>query len=171
MYNKQSVDLLTAGGALFSPCLRWRYALTRVWDESLPHINFLLLNPSTATAQVNDPTVERCQRRAYQQGYGGLCVTNLFAWRSTDPGALRHVSDPVGSDNDRVIIECALAAQQVVCGWGNHGAIAGRSEIVLGLLARAGVRPYCLAITRAGQPRHPLYVSYDRQPFLFRPLP
>ena len=116
-----SIDLLTEGSAQFSPCRRWRYTLQRTWDANLPSINFLLLNPSTADENRNDPTVERCQRRAERMGYGALFVTNIFAWRSTDPVVLNQVPDPVGPDNDDAIMARASQCALVVCGWGNHG--------------------------------------------------
>ena len=74
-----------SSGAVFSECKRYRYSLWRVWNPDLPVCMFLMLNPSTADETTNDPTVERCQRRAVQMGYGGLHVGNIFAWRSTDP--------------------------------------------------------------------------------------
>lgn len=158
-----SVDLFTAGSARFSPCRRWRYALWRRWGEGAL-ANFLLLNPSTADESDNDPTVERCQRRAAMLGYDGLVVTNLFAWRSTDPSALYTTDAPVGPDNDAAILEAASDAALVVCGWGNHGQLSGRGGAVLAMLRQAGVRPHCLAMTGAGEPQHPLYLPYSLVP-------
>ena len=158
-----SVDLFIAGSARFSPCRRWRYTLWRRWGDGAL-ANFLLLNPSTADESDNDPTVERCQRRATTLGYAGLVVTNIFAWRSTDPSALYTADDPVGPDNDAAILEAARGAALVVCGWGNHGRLNGRGASVLALLRRAGVQPYCLAMTGAGEPQHPLYLSYALNP-------
>jgi hypothetical protein len=93
--------------ATFSPCRKYRYTLTRTWVPDLPLINFVMLNPSTADEVVNDPTVERCERRARMWNCGGLIVTNIFAWRSTDPDELRRVADPVGPDKDDALVESA----------------------------------------------------------------
>ena len=107
-------------GAYFSPCRRWRYALWRFWAPQ-PLLHFIMLNPSTADENANDPTVERCERRAHDWGYGGVIVTNVFAWRSTDPRGLHDTEDPVGPENDAVIPRAALAARDTICAWGVHG--------------------------------------------------
>ena len=86
---------------------------------------FLMLNPSTADAIDNDPTVERCLRRALKMGFGGLMVCNTFAYRSTDPEKLYEVEDPVGPENDQIILARARSAGMVICGWGTHGALHG----------------------------------------------
>lgn len=153
-----------SSGAAFSACGRYRYGLWRRWDRKLPYCLFLMLNPSTADAVENDPTVERCERRARAMGFGGLYVANLFAWRSTDPRALARCDDPVGPDNDAAIAKVAKKAGRVICGWGNDGALYGRDAAVLALLRRAKVEPYALAINKDGSPRHPLYVAYSVEP-------
>lgn len=157
-------------GATFSPCKQYRYKLWRQWDASLPCILFIMLNPSTATERQNDPTVERCQRRAEQMGFGTLGVCNLFAWRSTDPSVLPEVPDPIGPDNDRAILEASSRAGMVVCGWGRDGALAGRGMAVRAMLQDAGVKLHALALTKDGNPGHPLYLSYSLKPFLWKSL-
>jgi hypothetical protein len=123
-----------------------------------------MLNPSTAEEIVNDPTVERCERRARDMGYGGLRVANIFALRSTDPGALYGHKDPVGEDNDRAILESILGAGIVICAWGGHGNLHNRGKAVLDLISKAGVTPHYLVLNKDGTPKHPLYVGYDIQP-------
>lgn len=150
--------------AVYSDCERYRYALTRVWDARAPRVNFVMLNPSTATEVQNDPTVERCERRARALGYGGFRVTNIFAWRETDPRALRRAADPVGPDNDAAIAEGAAWADRVIAGWGAHGEFMDRGRAVEALLRATGRALFHLGLTRAGHPRHPLYVAYARQP-------
>lgn len=132
---------------------------------------WLMLNPSTADESVNDPTVERCQRRTQTMSngrYGGYYVCNIFALRSTDPTALYAAADPVGPGNDAAIIERAREAELVICGWGNHGQLNGRGRQVLSMLRGYGIETRCLRVTGAGEPGHPLYIGYSVQP---RPLP
>ena len=141
-------------GAVFSPCRRWRYLLWRRWDKAGAVANFLMLNPSTADETKLDPTCARARAYAEAWGYGGLIVTNIFGWRSTDPQALRRVRDPVGVGNDAAILRAARQSDLVVCAWGNHGL--DRSKQVRELLA--GIQLHALKITGAGEPGHPLYL-------------
>lgn len=156
-------DLLTQSHATFSPCERYRYTLMRRWGDG-PAIAYVLLNPSTATAETDDATVARCRRRAIQLGYGAMHVANIFALRSTDPGALYRTEDPIGPENDDAIRSLAACCDRIVCGWGNHGALGGRGQAVLELLCDAGVTPHCLRMTGEGQPGHPLYLPYALEP-------
>lgn len=151
-------------GAIFSACETYRYQLWRIWDESHPPAVFVMLNPSTADEAVNDPTVERCERRARMMGYGGLRVANIFALRSTDPDALYQHADPVGPQNDAAILESVNGAGIVICAWGGHGKLNDRGAFVLGLLREAGVIPHYLKLNGDGTPKHPLYVGYADRP-------
>ena len=157
-------------GAVFSPCKIYRYTLWRVWDRTLPLVNFVMLNPSTADEVLNDPTVERCERRARKMGYGGLIVTNAFALRSTDPKGLRRIDDPVGPENDHHISVSAAQAALVVCGWGKHcDAVApGRGNRILQAIHAGGRVPHALKLNGDGSPQHPLYIGYATLP---RPMP
>lgn len=150
-------------GARFSPCEKYRYALWRRWNNR-PYAMFLMLNPSTANEIDNDPTVERCQRRAARMGCGGLWVANIFAYRSTDPAALYSTPDPVGPENDQAILDAARNAGIVICGWGTHGNHLDRGKKVLSLLRDAVVKAHYLQLNADGTPRHPLYVGYDTLP-------
>lgn len=152
-------------GAVFSPCRRWRYALWRIWDSDHPLLHFIMLNPSTADENANDPTVERCERRAREWGYGGLIVTNIFAWRSTDPRALLEVADPIGPENDSVIAKAVALARDTICAWGVHGRTRGVALLGGALL---GSRLYALSFTNDGTPGHPLYVPYSAEPVPYR---
>jgi hypothetical protein len=149
--------------ALYSPDLTCRYALTRRWGEG-PQVLFVMLNPSTATEVANDPTIERCERRARAWGMGALAVANLFAWRCSRPEGLRRAADPVGADNDRVLLDLARRSDLVLCAWGVHGAHLGRDRMVADLLRSQGLALHHLGLTRAGAPRHPLYLPYSAQP-------
>jgi hypothetical protein len=150
--------------AVYSACEAYRYALTRVWAAEAPRLLFVLLNPSTATELRNDPTVERCERRARDMGFGALRVCNIFAWRATDPRALKWAEDPAGPANDAALREGAAWADRVICGWGAHGRHLGRGGAVEAMLRGEGAALWHLGLTQDGAPRHPLYIGYDRQP-------
>jgi hypothetical protein len=149
--------------AVYSDCERYRYLLTRVRGPG-PKALFVMLNPSTATEVQNDPTVERCERRAWALGYGAFRVTNIFAFRATDPRVMRAEPDPVGPGNDAAILGSVAWADAVICAWGNHGLHRDRGTRVEAMLRQAGARLSHLGLTGQGQPRHPLYVGYGQQP-------
>ncbi len=158
--------------AVYSPCERWRYLLTRTWDPAGARALIVMLNPSTATEVQNDPTVERCERRARALGYGAFRVTNIFAFRATDPRVMRGQDDPVGPGNDAAIRESAegwVGDGLILCAWGNHGAHLGRGVAVERQLRGLGMPLHHLGLTRTGEPQHPLYIGYDRQPMLWQP--
>lgn len=153
--------------ATFSADRHFRYSLTRVWDESLPLVAFCMLNPSTADENTNDPTIERCQRRARMMGFGGLIVVNLFAYRATDPYELYWAGDDspvIGPSNNDAIVDAANRARMFVCGWGKHGSLYGRSQFVMNMLLKNGVEPYALKLNKDGSPAHPLYIDYKVKP-------
>ena len=154
-----------ASTAVYSPCERYRYLLTRVWDAEGRKALFVMLNPSTATEVQNDPTVERCERRARALGFGAFRVTNIFAFRATDPRVMRAERDPVGPGNDAAIRDSALGwADRIICAWGAHGAHLGRGAQVEALLRATGKPLFHLGLSKDGHPKHPLYIGYDRQP-------
>lgn len=154
--------------ATFDPARVYRYTLLRVWDESLPRVAFVMLNPSTATETELDPTLRRCLGYAQRWGCGSFEVGNIFALRSTDPRALYSHPEPVGMWNDAELIGIAKRASYgVVAGWGTHGALRGRGAEALALLRRVGeVR--CLRLTVGGHPTHPLYQRGDLTPVLWQ---
>lgn len=153
-----------ASVAIYSDCERYRYSLTRVWDEAGQKALFVMLNPSTATEVQNDPTVERCERRARALGFGAFQVTNIFAWRDTDPKKMRKAADPVGPENDAAILQGCDWADQVICAWGTHGEHLGRGEDVERLVRGTKAGLFHLGLTQAGHPKHPLYIAYTQQP-------
>lgn len=159
--------------ATLSPCSTYRYALTRDWfpKTGKGHVLWVMLNPSTADADIDDPTVGRCQTFARRWEYDGVTVANLFALRSTDPRALRTHPDPVGPANDEVLGSLAAAAGVgfIVAAWGTGGGLHGRSEYVANLLAASGRPVHCLGLTLGGYPRHPLYVRADTPPIEWVP--
>jgi len=153
-----------ASVAEYSDCEAYRYTLTRVWGEAGQRALFIMLNPSTATEVQNDPTVERCERRARALGFGAFRVLNIFAYRATDPRTMRAVADPVGPGNDAAILGSLPWCDKVICAWGTHGAHLGRGPSVEAMLRAAGQPLWHLGLSKAGHPKHPLYIGYDVQP-------
>lgn len=150
--------------AVYSDCERYRYSLMREWDTGGRKVLFVMLNPSTATEVQNDPTVERCERRTRALGFGAFCVTNIFAWRDTDPRNMRAAAAPIGPENDATIARFARWADMVICAWGTHGAHLDRGREMEATL-RATKQPlYHLGLSKAGHPKHPLYIAYEKQP-------
>lgn len=130
-----------------------------------PLIVFCMLNPSTADENANDPTVERCERRARMMGFSRLRVVNLFAFRSTNPLELYTAEDPIGLGNDDAIVRARSEADMMVCGWGRHGAFLERGKRVLKMLrAQGGRELQVLGLNADHSPKHPLYVSYSIKP-------
>lgn len=151
------------GDAVFSGDGRYRYALTREWDASCSPVVFIMLNPSTADAAKDDPTVRRCIAFAKSWGYGGLIVLNIFAFRSTDPALLYNLTrrNAAGDDNAEHIL--ALARDRdCVAAWGSHGALYNRGQETTANVAPVAARLDCLGVTANGQPKHPLYIEGTR---------
>ena len=150
--------------AVYSDCERYRYSLTRVWRCEGTRVLFVMLNPSTATEVQNDPTVERCERRARALGFGGFAVANIFAFRATRPADLKRAADPVGMGNDALLASLAREAGAVLCAWGHHGSYLGHGPATERALRGAGLALSHLGLTKGGHPRHPLYLGYEQQP-------
>lgn len=152
------------GGAILSPCGRYRYVLRRSWSYT-PDLVVVMLNPSTADARTDDPTIRRCMGFARRDGFGGLVVLNLFAWRAAKPAALlADGPDRVGPDNDWHLTSVAESYPgcRVLCAWGAHrAATPERVGHAVRLLQRHGATLLCLGRTASGAPRHPLYVRGD----------
>lgn len=142
----------------------YRYTLSRRWSRERAFATFVMLNPSTADGEFDDPTIRRCVGFAKDWDMGGLCVVNLYAFRSTDPKALWKVDDPVGPKNDQYLTAYALEASSsgypLVAAWG-AGGMARRIEHVRSLPGMEALT--CLGVTKAGQPRHPLYLKSDSE--------
>lgn len=155
--------------AHISPCGLYRYWLSRQWDLTIPPLLIVMLNPSIADAEIDDPTIRRCIAFARANGFGGIVVVNLFAYRATEPASLRTVVDPIGPENDariRTLFEDAIEMKlPVLAAWGAHGGFQNRDTEVRLMALELGVELVCLGTTKSGQPRHPLYVSGD-QPFV-----
>lgn len=157
--------------AVISSCGQYRYLLSRPSEAGfLPERGtalWIMLNPSTADADIDDPTIRRCRSFSRLWGCAGLTVANLYALRSTDPAALRHHIDPVGADNDATLQRVAAEYGDAICAWGAN-ADPGRANAVTRMLREAGARLWCLGTTKAGAPRHPLYVAGTQELLLFK---
>ncbi len=150
------------------PDSEYRYVLYRSLDgEQWDHVDrdrrtvlFIMLNPSKASAETTDPTIDKLMKYARAWRYQRLVVVNLFAYRETDSKKLRSLArrrDLVGTDNDGWIIRESLANHQIVCGWGNEGDICDRGAKVRAMLESFGVDLYCFKQNANGMPCHPLY--------------
>ena len=151
-------------GAHISACGRYRYSLWRQWAPG-PQVMFVGLNPSTADATLDDPTIRRCIGFARAWGYGGLMMTNLFAWRATAPRTMMAASEPVGPDNDRVLQAAYAKATLTVAAWGAHGTHGGRNNAVRALMPHM----HYLRLTKEGHPGHPLYLPSGLLPMEWIP--
>jgi hypothetical protein len=156
-------------GAILSDCGTYRYSLWREWDAARLRVLFVMLNPSTADASQDDPTIRRCIGFAKSWGYGGVEVVNLFALRATDPRELAQHRDPVGPANFVAIHDAASSAGTVVCAWGAHAFAAKRAAEVLAESRKLrGGSVDCLRTTKDGHPAHPLYLPAALKPFPYR---
>jgi hypothetical protein len=155
--------------AHISPCGKYRYSLTRDVDplDGDGTVTFVMLNPSTADAEQDDPTIRRCIGFARSWGFARLKVVNLYAYRATDPRDLyAYDGDRVGPENDCTIAKVIGGSDLAVCAWGANNAN-GRDRRVLDLIAA----PHALGLTNGGKPRHPLYVKADTYPMPFAHCP
>ena len=146
--------------AQFSSCRKYRYVLERKWDNALPNVLFIGLNPSRADENSDDPTIRRCINFAKTWGFGGFRIVNLFAFCSHDPQELFKAKDPVGVKNDRILKKYISTEEDTILIWGNHGNFLKRNEKVLKLIKK----PLCLKINKNGAPAHPLYLKSTLKP-------
>lgn len=158
------VHALGTDTASFSGDRAYRYVLTRTWGEGAPAV-WIMLNPSTADAFDDDPTVRRCigfTRRLAPEA-GGLTIVNLYSLRATDPAELWRHPDPVGPAGDYYLGSRATSGRLIIAAWGTHGARNGRGAQVTAALTDAGVNLWCLGTNRDESPKHPLYLPADTE--------
>lgn len=150
--------------ATFSACRTYRYQLWRRWGEiTEPYCMFIGLNPSTADEIKDDPTVRRCINYAKTWGYGSLCMTNIFAFRATDPKEMMKSKDPVGPENDIFLKESAKNAGIIIAAWGKDGKYKNREKEIIKTIKNL----HCLKINGDGSPSHPLYLKKTLTPIKF----
>lgn len=162
-------------GAILSEDRVHRYRLWRMWDPDKPAIAWMMLNPSTADALVDDPTIRSCLRLSKAWGFGRLDVVNVFAFRATDPKALLEASkrgiDVVGEDNLEHIQTTCVAAEEVVCGWGSYVGRPSMKDVLSYLRSwreQGLLRTSAIATNKDDSPRHPLYSASNasRRPYI-----
>ena len=162
--SKLLVSMMMKDALIPEDDTRYRYWLSRIWDHDKPRVIFIMLNPSTADHMIDDPTIRRVIRFSMDWGYGGVYVVNLYAFRSTDPKGLEATDDPIGPQN-REHIQTLIQNKdnkvvRVVYAWGN-----GKKEP--DWLREIVTEPYCIALSKKGIPKHPLYLQRDSQPMIY----
>jgi len=150
-------------GAIISEDEKYRYSLWRIWDKELDSCMWIMLNPSTADATKNDPTINKCIAYAKWWGYGSIFVCNLYAYRARDPKILEYVPDPVGPLCDQWLITISKIAVLRMAAWGNNMLSHRRVNKVKSLMGPLS----CLDISKSGNPKHPLYLRKTLLPRLF----
>lgn len=146
----------------------YRYSLYRQIQNNTKQIwNFIMLNPSTADSSLDDATIRKCYGFAFRGGADEILVTNLFAYRATNPKSLYNCPhDPVGACNNDKILNCAKRSDKIILAWGNHGCFMDRDDEVVSLLD--GFDLYSLGKNKNGSPVHPLMVPYSKRPVLLK---
>lgn len=147
--------------AVISDDQQYRYSLTRRWGAG-PDATFIMLNPSTADASQDDPTIRRCIGFAKREGCASLTVVNLFAYRATDPRALLDVDDPRGPDNVLHIERAVAGSSIAIAAWGSFLWQNRKRLRPPAFVLDLAVDLLCLGTTKDGEPRHPLYVRGDQ---------
>ena len=150
---------LTDSGAVLSDDEVYRYALWRVWDRNLPTVALIMLNPSTADASIDDPTIRSCRRLTSEHGFGGFIVVNLFAYRATKPNELLAASQPIGPRNQDAVIAALGRSRGAICAWGAHKAAKRRIRSMKETIKALHHMPKCFGMTKGGAPKHPLYIK------------
>lgn len=145
--------------AVISDCGKYRYLLRRTWDHDKPRALIVMLNPSTADAEVDDATIRSCIRLCKGAGYGSFEVVNIYGLRATDPKALTESDDPQGPMNERIVHAAICRCDVVICAWGAHPMAQSVAGFLLGKIRSHRPAAYCFGKTKAGAPRHPLYIK------------
>ena len=152
--------------ATFSLDREFRYSRSRIWDADKEKVLFIMLNPSTADADNDDPTIRRCIGFAKSWGFGGLYVCNLYGYRATDPNELVKRANLrmqiIGFANSDEMRRISRRCEKVVFAWGAKK-IGKLHEIVVNDVCKLFPDAYYIAQSKDGHPRHPLYLKADLQ--------
>jgi hypothetical protein len=157
--------------ATISRCGKYRYTLTRIWDGKKPMYLFIGLNPSTADAYEDDPTIRKLIKYVTDWGGGGFTIVNIFAWRSSDPSVLRPMTpvEAMGPENMRLIEQALHISDKVICMWGTKAV--NISWVLLTnvktLIRRSRKPTYCFELSNDGHPKHPLFLAGDLKPIKY----
>lgn len=152
-------DLFLERDAIISDCGKYRYLLRRTWDHGRPRVIIIMLNPSTADAEIDDATIRSCIRLCRSLDYGSFEVVNLFAFRATDPSELQTAADPIGPRNDDLIEAAIMRCDVAICAWGAYPGAIDRGRSVHSLLRQRRPAVFCWGKTKGGAPKHPLYIK------------
>lgn len=155
---------------VISECGQYRYQLVRKPRIEMPEKTtalFIMLNPSTADASLDDPTIRRCRAFADFWGCAGITVANLYALRATNPEELLKHTDPIGPENDEYLVRLVREYGDVVCAWGNN-AMKDRADYFIRMALKHNSRLWCLGVNKNGAPKHPLYIKADTKLTRFR---
>jgi hypothetical protein len=150
-------------GAVISECEQYRYQLWRIWDRRKPLVCFVMLNPSTADANTDDPTIRRLIGFAGSWGYGDFCVGNLFAYRATQRADMKRYHAPIGPWNHDHLQAMVERCSLLVAAWGTDGSHLNRNRDVLAMFSEW----HCIRRTEKGAPEHPLYLPGDLKPIRY----
>lgn len=152
-------DLFLERDAVISDCGRYRYLLRRTWDHSKPRALFVMLNPSTADAEIDDATIRSCIRLCRGESYGSFEVVNVFGWRATKPDELLKALDPCGPQNEWHVRAALGRCDIPICAWGAWPPAEAASAYVRNAIRAERPAAFCFGKTKSGAPRHPLYIK------------
>lgn len=177
---------------IFSSCRKYRYTLWRDWSEELKnsgvfftedpyaayhigtpdsYVQFIGLNPSTADENLDDPTIRRCIGFSKAWGFGAFCMTNLFAFRATDPKVMKNCDSPETPDlsltNRQHIMSIASEAGLVIAAWGTHGSHMGLGADTILCFNQNKIKIHHLGLNADGTPKHPLYLKSSTLPEIY----
>ncbi|MEM1218258.1 MAG: DUF1643 domain-containing protein [Bacteroidota bacterium] len=139
-----------------SYCGKYRYMLGRTWDDQKDRLMYVGLNPSTADALQEDPTIRKCLHFAHQEGFGGFDILNIYAYRTPHPKELFKMQDPIGPKNSSFLKKYMERSSKVVLMWGTE---AHQHEAVQAFLTNHSGPWYCFGENKDGSPRHVLYIA------------
>ena len=148
--------------AIFDKTKKYRYLLSREWDNKLPKLLFIMLNPSEGNEIIDDKTIKRCIYFAKKFNFGSFEIVNLYSLISKSPKVLRNTKlDPIGIETDKYILKAAKKSNKIIVAWGNKHYINNRNNDIKNLLLNNGFKLYCLKKTVKGNPYHPSRIEND----------
>lgn len=150
--------------ASISEDLKYRYMLSRIWNKDKKIIMFVWLNPSIADDKINDPTITRCINFTKDWWYWGFYMTNLFAYRATEPKNMKNSESPIWIENDFYIEKYYNKVDLVVCMWWNNWNFKNRSKEFTN---KFKWKLHYLELNKSWEPKHLLYSKSELRPKLY----